>query len=137
MKVRGYFISNSSSSSFVAVVDPDAYNDLKEELNRVELELLEGMEERGRRKLNDNYYVLLADYMCTEEPEQAEFLEEILEEEGMEALKEALGLEDDDEADLSSWNARADIAVGIVEMLREKINCLTMSGEAITYYQNL
>jgi len=137
MKIRTYFISNSSSSSFVAVVDPDAYNDLKEELNRVELELLEDMEKREKRKLNDNYYVLLADYMYTEEPEQAELLEEIFEEEGIEALREALDMEDDGEIDLSSEYIRAEIAVDIVGELRDKINRLAASGKAITYYQNL
>jgi len=62
MKIRKGFVSNSSSSSFVALVDPDAWSKIKSELDEFQTEVLSKLNTKAVT-LNDKPYVQFYSYM--------------------------------------------------------------------------
>jgi hypothetical protein len=134
MKVRNGFVSNSSSSSFFAVISVEVYKEFVTTLNMFERDILDCMKGE-ERKIGDASFVLLDDHWNTEEPHQVDILEEIIEDMGLEWVRNEFGVED--WVDFSSECVRADFAVGTMQEIMEKIRKLEEDGKAIACHQYL
>ena len=131
MKIRQGFVSNSSSSSFVAVIDKTSLTVLRKSLNKFEKKLLDSMK-KGKRKLHLGEYILLADYLCTEEPEQQRILEEFYKDMDKEDFKTMLNIKLD-WANVEDYYVRTEIVLEAVQNIREKIRKLQRQQKAITH----
>jgi len=117
MKIRSGFVSNSSSSSFIALIEPESFKELKESLNDLEKEVLEKLE-TDKVKLSGKNYIQFYSYVG----------------------EDWVGFEYDElsyiaEEDEDSWVLMEKVDTAI-NSIRQKINKLAISGVAWSYEKN-